>query len=150
MARIKRGFQFDEVMRGTYALTTEPDRERGFVFTAHLTAPSLLAHLRTGGMELTGTLEMEGFADDVPIRGRLTMLPWTKKIVRYEFEFTANDRKRYRFVGQKNIKFGRLRESFTTLPGRILDADGREIASALSYFDLSSDFRQFAASWRPA
>jgi len=150
MALLRRGFEFSETMTGRYALAAKPGPERRFVFRAHMRAPSLWSHLRDGGMELEGTLDMDGFADHAPIRGHLTMLPWTKKLIRYEFAFTGNDGKRYRFVGQKNIKFTKLRKTFTTLPGSVLDANGHEVAHATTYFDVDSDLQRFMRSWRPA
>jgi hypothetical protein len=144
------GFQFDEVMGGTYALVADPDDHRRFSFSAHMQADSTLSHARDGKMRLTGTLHMDGFADDVPIEGELTMLPFTKRFIRYEFEFTGNDGKPYRFAGQKRIRFTQPRVSFTTLPGAVTDAQGREIATVLTRFDLRADFIAFAASWRPA
>ena len=150
MARLKTGFRFSEVMGGTYSLTSKPKETRRFEFLARMEAPSLSKHLRDGGMTLEGTLEMDGFADAVPIEGRLTMLPFTRKLIRYEFAFTANDGKPYRFAGQKDIKFTKLRKTFTTLPGSVFDADDREIATALTYFDARTDLLQFLSSWRPA
>ena len=143
------GFKFDETMSGTYALLDTPDDHRRLSFTARMQADSTLAHLKDGKMRLIGTLEMDGFADVVPIEGTLVMLPLTKKIIRYEFSFTGNDGRPYRFAGQKDIQFTSLRKSFTTLPASITDAEGREIATAMTRFDISADMYQFATSWRP-
>jgi hypothetical protein len=147
---LPRGFEFSEVMGGTYALRSAPDDHRRMVFSIHVVADSALRHLRDGKMAMTGTLEMDGFADDVPVAGTLTMLPFTKRLIRYEFTFTGNDGQPYRFAGQKDIRFRDLRRSFTTLPGAVYDAQGREIATALTRFDLRADLFQFVASWRPA
>ncbi len=143
------GFKFDETMSGTYALVDTPDDHRRLSFSVRVEATSTLAHLKDGKMRLTGTLEMDGFADDVPIEGTLVMLPLTKKIIRYEFAFTGNDGQPYQFAGQKDIKFTSPRKSFTTLPASITDADGSEIATALTRFDIGADMFQFVTSWRP-
>lgn len=143
------GFKFDETMSGTYAMVETPDAHRRLSFTARMQADSTLAHIKDGKMRLTGTLEMDGFADDVPIEGTLVMLPLTKKIIRYEFSFTGNDGRPYRFAGQKDIVLTSPRKTFTTLPASITDAEGREIATALTRFDIRADMFQFALSWRP-
>ncbi len=145
------GFEFSEVMAGTYALADAPAEQHRMSFDIRTSAPSTLQHLRSGGQALIeGVLEMDGFADAVPITGMMTLAPLTKRVIRYEFAFTANDSKPYRFVGQKDIKLTTLRRSFTTLPGEILDPSGRVVATSLTRFDLRSDWFQFVTSWRPA
>jgi hypothetical protein len=145
-----RGFQFAEVMGGTYTLADAPVDNRRISFSIDVRANSLASHLRNGKAALRGTLDMDGFADHVAIAGTVTILPLTKKIIHYEFEFLGNDGQPYRFVGQKNIKFRDLRQSFTTLPATVQDARGHEVASCLTRFDLGADLFGFLASWRPA
>lgn len=147
---MKRGFQFSETMAGTFALAAEPDRQRRFSFSVLAHAPSLLAHLRDGKTRMHGTLEADGLADHVPIEGTLTLAPLTRRIIRYEFSFTGDDGRPYRFEGQKDIRLRDLRRSFTILPGAILDGDGRQVGTAETRFDLRADLFQFLASWRPA
>lgn len=140
------GFQFTEVMSGTYALASAPHEHRRFVFQINARTRSW----RGGPAAIAGVLEAEGFAEEVPIQGTLLVAPLTKKIIRYEFDFVADDGKPYRFAGQKDIKFTNLRESFTTLPGVIVDAAGQKIATVETRFDLGADLFQFVSSLRPA
>lgn len=145
-----RGFRFAETMSGTFATVDEPDNHRRFSFSVEARADSVLRHLRDGKTSMRGTLEADGLADCVPIEGTLTLAPLTKKIIRYEFSFTGDDGRPYRFEGQKNIRFTDLRNSFTTLPGTIVNAAGDTVATAATRFDLKADLFQFLASWRPA
>lgn len=145
------GFRFAETMSGSFVLGDDPGTTRRFSFSIEARAPSLWRHLRSGGeTELSGTLDAEGFADGVPIHGTLTLAVLTRRLIRYQFDFTANDGADYRFAGQKDIRLGDLRGSFTTLPGVITDAAGRAVAAVETRFDLGSDWLAFVSSWRPA
>ena len=45
----------------------------------------------------------------------------------YDFTFTADDGRTYRFTGEKIVKLGSLRRSMTVLPGRVLDDAGEVV-----------------------
>jgi hypothetical protein len=147
----KLGFQFEETMTGTYTRTGDGQDSGGFRFRARVTAASALRHLRDGMAKLEGTLDMDGFADDVPLSGTIEIRPLFKKIIRYEFGFTANDGNPYQFAGQKNIRFDELVPTMTTLSGSITDArDGTEVARATCRFDVKGDLIPFLVSWKPS
>ncbi len=143
------GFRFAETMSGTYAPIDQPERLRPFTFSMEAEADSTLRHLRDGKAVIRGTLEAEGLANFVPIEGVLTMLPWTKKFIRYEFTFTGDDGEQYRFEGQKDIRFLDLARSFTELPGAVYDMDDNAVATAMTRFDARADLFPFLASWKP-
>ncbi len=147
---MKRGFRFAETMSGTYTKRGNGATARRFSFTAEARAGSMLRHLRDGKTTLRGILEADGLASGVPIEGTLTMLPFRKRIIRYEFDFVGDDGKPYRFAGQKDIKLTDPVASFTILPGVVTDASGAEIADVQTRFDLQADWFQFMTSWRPA
>lgn len=147
---MKRGFRFDETMSGTYAFTDRPELERPFSFSIEARADSIWRHMRTSETTLRGTLEAPGLAEHAPIEGTLVMAPLTRRIIRYEFDFTGDDGRSYRFAGQKDIRLLSPLASFTTLPASIYDADGHEVATALTRFDLRGDGYQFFTSWRLA
>jgi hypothetical protein len=147
---MKRGFRFDETMSGTYAYNDQPDQRRPFSFSVEARADSILRHLRTAKTTLSGTLEAPGLAAHAPIEGTLVMAPLTRRIIRYEFAFTGDDGKPYRFEGQKDIRLLKPLSSFTTLPASIYDASGNEVATADTRFDLRGDAVQFFTSWRLA
>jgi hypothetical protein len=146
----KLGFTFEEVMSGTYTKTGHPDETGDIRFQGRARADDLVKHIRDGMTTLEGTLDMERFADDVPIQGTIEIRPLVGKIIRYDFSFTANDGNPYRFSGQKDIRLDALQETMTTLNGAIADAQGREVARATLRFDVKADLLPFLVSWKPA
>jgi hypothetical protein len=147
---MKVGFEFEEVMAGTYTRTGKPEETGDIRFQGRARAEDIVKHLRDGMTTLDGTLDMERFADDVPIRGTIEIRPLLGKIIRYDFAFTANDGNPYHFSGQKDIRFEAFKDSMTTLTGAILDAKGHEVARATLRFDVRADFLPFLVSWKPA
>jgi len=146
----KLGFEFEEVMSGTYTKSGHPDETGEIRFQGRARAEDLVQHIRDGMTRLEGTLDMERFADDVPITGSIEIRPFVGKIIRYDFTFTANDGNPYRFTGQKDIRFDAFADSMTHLAGAITDGAGNEVARANLTFDLKSDFLPFLVSWKPA
>jgi hypothetical protein len=146
----KVGFRFEETMAGTYTLGGKPDEQRQLSFTCRATASDALQHLRDGMTRMEGTLDMEGFADDVPIAGTIEIAVLRKRIIRYEFQFVGNDGEPYRFAGQKEIKLSNLLGTMTSLGATVTDARGNEVARARVAFDLRADLLPFLASWKPA
>jgi hypothetical protein len=146
---LKAGFKFEERLTGTYHLLSRPEEEKAFGFTAQAAVDNFMTYLRDMSATLQGTLEMEGFADQVPITGSLELNPLLGRVLRYQFAFVANDGKTYRFAGQKDVQLLDLPGSMTTLPGAVYDESGTEIARVLTRFDIGSDLVPFLLSWRP-
>ncbi|HEY3353883.1 MAG TPA: hypothetical protein VGQ83_11590, partial [Polyangia bacterium] len=90
---LKAGFKFQETMSGTYHLVARPEEERRVSFTANAAVDSVMKYMRDMTAALEGTLEMEGFADHVPIEGTLEINPLFGRVLRYQFVFTGNDGK---------------------------------------------------------
>jgi hypothetical protein len=147
---MKLGFEFEEIMSGTYTRTGKPDETGDIRFQGRARAEDIVKHVRDGMTTLDGTLDMERFADDVPIRGTIEIRPFLGKIIRYDFAFTGNDGNPYHFTGQKDIRFEALKESMSTLTGTIADPHGNEVARATLHFDVKADFLPFLVSWKPA
>ena len=147
---MKLGFEFKEVMSGTYTRTGHPSQTGNFRIEAHARAADALKHAFDGMVELEGTLDMEKVASDVPISGSIEIKPLTKKIIRYEFAFTGDDGQPYRFSGQKDIRFSDFVTTMTTLNGAVTDASGAEVATATLRFDVKADLLPFLVSWKPA
>lgn len=143
----KVGFRFEETMSGTYTLASKGAEEREIRFTARMTADDALQHFRDQLVRLEGTLDMDGFADDVPISGTLEMAILNKKRLRYEFRFVGNDGEPYLFAGQKDIRLTDLLATMTTLPATVTDAKGSIVANACVKFDVKADMLSFLASW---
>jgi len=141
------GFHFKETMSGTF----KPDaggEERAMRFTITARARSWLKHLRDHKAEISGELDIDGFATRAPISGELTINPVLGKLIRYEFEFTGDDRRHYRFAGQKDVSIVDLAGSMTTLPATISDSSGKTVATAHLKFD-TRDLGSFVGSFRP-
>jgi hypothetical protein len=147
---MRLGFEFEEVMSGTYTRSGQPSQGGELRLQARARAGDALAHLRDGMVELEGTLDMEKVASDVPISGSMEIRPLTRKIIRYDFSFTADDGQPYRFSGQKDIRFSDFLTTMTTLPGVITDGSGAEFATATLRFDVKADLLPFLVSWKPA
>jgi hypothetical protein len=149
LENLKAGFTFQENQSGTYHLVARPEEERRISFTAKASVESLVKYLRDMTAILEGTLEMEGFADHVPLEGTLEINPLLGRILRYQFAFTGNDGRSYRFAGQKDLRLLDLPASLSTLPGTVYDDSGSEVARVLTKFNLQSDLLPFLMSWRP-
>jgi hypothetical protein len=139
------GFHFRETMSGTYRRDDGVERTMAFTVTAR--AGSLLGHLRDRKAKLDGEVTMDGFATARPLDGEITIDPLIGKIIRYEFTFEADDGKRYRFVGQKDVTLKDPVGSMTTLPGQVLALDGKQVATAALKFD-KKDLPGFLSTWR--
>jgi hypothetical protein len=142
------GFQFAETMSGLFAPADHPEDKRLFAFDLHLSAPSTWRYLRDGRLRMTGMVEAEGLAERAPLEGTMTLRPW--KLIRYEFEFPGDDGRRYRFRGQKDIRWRDPLHSFTELPGAVYDEGDTQVGSCLVEFDTASDWFQFLTSWKRA
>jgi hypothetical protein len=137
------GFHFHETMQGTY---TRDGVARPMKFSLEARAGSWLQHLRDRKARINGTIDAEGLASARNIDGELTIDPVIRRIIRYEFSFTGDDGKAYRFAGQKDVSLLDLANSMTTLPAQIFDGN-QPIAEALVKFD-KRDLPAFLMSWR--
>ena len=57
-------------------------------------------------------------ASGADAEGTITIRPLGQRIIRYELSFLGDDGKRYEMVGQKDIRWRRALETFTTCPPR--------------------------------
>lgn len=140
------GFYFREKMEGSVQRTGERfDRSFRFDFDVH--APSVLGFATTAVGDCTGTVRIDGLAKNVPAKGRIEISPWLKHTVRYVFDFTGDDGKRYRFDGSKRVTLRRHLVGWTTLPGHVYDADGNVWGDALLRFSLRRELRNLVRSF---
>jgi hypothetical protein len=140
-------FQFSETMSGTWR-PAAGGTDKAIAFSITARAGSSFQYLRDRKTGLQGRLRMEGFAADVPIEGELLVDPLFGKRIRYTFNFTGDDGRRYRFAGQKDVRFTDLARTMTTLPAEIFDERGGAVASCQMRFD-KRDLPSFLASFRP-
>ena len=144
------GFEFCETMSGSYHLEGAPARERAMSFTIRARVHSLARFLRDRIAHIEGEVDLEGFADHRAMRGTLEIDPLFGKKLVYSFGFTADDGRACRFEGQKTVDFTRLLDTMTTLPGLIVDADGKTLGRARLRFDARSDLGKWLRSMRLA
>ena len=141
------GFGFHEIMEGTVQRAGENfDRPMRFEFDVR--APSVLAILRTAVGEAKGQVRIDGLARNVPAHGTLSLSPLAEQRIRYAFDFTGDDGQPYRFEGVKVTTARRHLRGWTTLPGKVLAADGSIWGRALLRFSMRRDFRGLVRSVR--
>lgn len=144
------GFGFAETMSGTWERT---DGGRGggrFEFTVTVRSGPLGAFAGHRKAAMTGTVTADGLAAARPLEGTLEMRPLLGRLLRYEFGFTGDDGQRYRFAGQKDIRWLDPVRTWTELPGEVTDERGAVIGTAATRFDLRRRGGDFVRSFRLA
>jgi hypothetical protein len=140
-------FSFHEKMEGT--VVHEGERfDRPFRFEFDVRAPNVLGFVTTTVGAMEGTVRIDGLAKDVPATGHIELSPVHRNTMRYVFEFTADDGKKYRFDGSKKTTVRRHLVGWTTLPGKVYDADGDVWGEAVLRFSLRRDLRDLLRSFR--
>lgn len=144
------GFTFAETMSGTWTPADDVSIARPFSFTVRVHSGPLSSFRRDQVAELEGEVDALGLATAAPVVGTMTLRPFLGRLIRYEFEFDGDDGERYRFAGQKDIRWLDPLRSWTTLPGELTDEGGQVIGTASTRFHLRRDAWTFLRSWRPA
>jgi choline dehydrogenase-like flavoprotein len=135
---------FRETMSGSIR---SKDETRPFSFALRARSRGLVDFARTREVTITGELMAEGLGARCPLSGTLGMDVLRTGRIPYDFRFTADDGREYRFVGEKRVKLGALRRSMTWLPGRVLDDAGEVVGTAEVTFDLARDLWSFLRSF---
>jgi hypothetical protein len=138
------GLQFAETMAGTWTPAGRSEA-RPFKFTITARAESARQFARDGLLEIDGTVTAGGLASGRPLKGTLDISWRKRRTLVYDFAFEGDDGRPYRFAGTKFVKVLRLLATMTTLPGRVLDASGAEVGTAMTFFD-TRDLPALAAS----
>ena len=144
------GFSFAETMAGTVEWDADPGKQHPFSFEIAVHAGSTRDHLKNGIAEIRGVVHAPPVAEAADADGTIVIRPLGQRIIRYELAFTGDDGRRYEVVGQKDIRYRRLLETWTTLPLEILDEEHRRVATCLTRFDLRRQGLSFLKSFRPA
>ena len=139
------GFRFEETMSGTY---TRDGDERAFKFTAVARVGQIGKFITDRRATISGHVDASGLASHAPLAGSMVIDPVLGRVIAYEFGFTGDDGRGYRFIGQKDVTPREPLRSMTTLPGEILDEKGARYATAALMFDLR-DLGPFLSSFRP-
>lgn len=143
------GFQFTETMSGTWRREGGAGGDLPMTFTCTAKVTSWWKHLRDHKAALDGRVQMDGFATDRPFDGELVINPILGRLIRYQFQFIADDGRTYHFIGQKDVTVADLEGSLTTLPASITDDLGATIGRAHLTFDRRG-LGRFLKSFRPA
>ena len=139
---------FRETMSGSVSSVAAPHEKRPFSFTLRARSRSAWHFVRTREVDITGELMADGFGTRCPLTGTLGLDVLATGRLPYDFTFTADDGRTYRFTGEKTVKLRSLRESMTVLPGRVLDDAGVVVGTAEVTFDLNRDLVEFLRSFR--
>jgi hypothetical protein len=142
------GFQFRETMTGTYHMLASPLDERAISFTIGARVEGIRRFIKDKLASIEGEVHVEGFADRRPLRGTLALKLLDERRLPYDFTFTGNDDRPYRFRGQKDVALTALADSMTVLPASLYDEDGHEIGRATLRFDVRGDLMKFIKSWK--
>lgn len=139
---------FEETMSGSVRFLDGADEPRPLTISLRARSHASWDLARMSDLEIAGQLTAEGFGMRCPLAGTLALHVVPTRRIAYDFEFTADDGCRYRFVGHKRVRIASLRQSMTTLPARILDDAGTLVARVELKFDLERDLWDFLRSFR--
>lgn len=143
-------FSFAETMSGTWTPAADISIARRFEFTIRVHSGPLAEFRKDQIADIEGEVDAEGLATGAPLVGTMVLRPFLGRMIRYEFEFDGDDGERYRFAGQKDIRWLDPVRSWTELPGEITDEGGLVVGSSRTRFHLRRDAVSFLRSWRPA
>ncbi len=129
------GFRFHEVMEGSVQREGETF-DRPFRFELEIEAPDVLDLRGTAVCEAAGHARIDGLAKHAPAKGRLELSPFVRRRLRYVLEMRADDGKTYTFDGHKTIGGLTFSRGWTTLPGEIVDAEGKLWGKAVLRFSF--------------
>jgi hypothetical protein len=146
------GFAFTETMAGRVrlvddAILTPEEEGRPFVFTVTARATRVERFLRDWEARIEGILCWDGVADGARVRGVLHMPLLTRRQLHYDFSFEGEDGRTYRFLGRKDVDLRHPIDTMTTLPGRVIDDEDREVARGEARFDLRKDLLHMVSSF---
>lgn len=142
------GFRFEETMRGRYHLLERPEQERAMEFSIEARVDNLRRFALDPTARIRGVVTLDGLCKHANLDGTLGLKLVRENRLPYDFTFTAEDGKKYRVRGEKNVMLAGLVHSLTTLPASLYDEADREIGRAVVTFDLKRDWRKLLWSVR--
>jgi len=144
------GLCFEETMKGQWHRVDSPGVERAIEFHARGEVSRLRELLGDTVAKLSGRVVVDGLTRGTDFEGTLGLGALLReKRLPYAFAFRADDGRRYRFDGAKEVSVRELARTMTTLPAYIYDDSGSEIGRAVLHFDLRGDLVTFLRSWKP-
>ena len=105
------GFRGDDERHRSLGHRTRraPGEARPFSFSLHARSRGVWDFVRTREVDITGELTAEGFGARCPLIGTLGLDVLATGRLPYDFTFTADDGRTYRFTGEKRVKLRSLR-----------------------------------------
>jgi len=140
------GFEVQEVMEGSLRRPGE-NFDREFRFDLRVVFPALWRIFLVAVGRAVGRVHVDGIARDAEAVGTLDLSPFRRRLARYTFTFTADDGNEYRFDGWKSAGLN-PRKAWTTLPGKLYDAQGEVCATATLRFSFRRHFPGLLRSFR--
>jgi hypothetical protein len=137
------GFKMDESMMGTHTFSDGSHEGKQLPINFFLTwgcsniskflNPSSPAFFSSTAK---GFITVGGLADKADCAGKLELMYFTKRKIRYELDFTGDDGRAYKYVGEKvNLWPWNLHKTHFTCYGTITDVEtGNIISSSVVYF----------------
>ena len=141
------GLRFREQLQGSYHRIEAPLDERPLEgsFEGYL---GVGAVLRNQVIPIRGEITLPGFADRAPFAGTLVLKLLREQRLPYEFAFTGNDGRPYRFFAQKNYSLLSVTDRHNLFAASIYDQSGNEEARASCLFDVARDLYDLVRSLR--
>jgi hypothetical protein len=136
------GFTMDEIMVGTHRFVGQED-DHPMHFNITWGNKNLLVYLNPFSREFLyaeakGIITVGGLVNKADCMGSLKLLYFTERKIRYVLEFSNEQGRRYRYVGEKvNIWPWNLHTSHVTCYGTITElATGKVVSKSIVYFPL--------------
>jgi len=140
------GFEVAEVMEGSLHKPGE-NYDREFRFDLRVVFPALWRIFLVAVGRAVGSVHIDDMARNAEAVGTLELSPFRRRLARYTFTFMADDGNEYRFDGWKSMRLN-VRRGWTTLPGRVYDANGDVWATATLHFSFRHHFPGLLRSFR--
>lgn len=142
------GFEFQERVGGHYYFLNEPTIDRIIRMTFKVSMNGVMRFAKDKLFDMTGEIFAEGFAEHRPVVGTIGFRVHDERRLPYDFSFTANDGKRYRFRGQKDFASYRIMDSLTTLDATLINDEQKEIARAAFKFEGGAEWMTLLESFK--
>jgi len=142
------GFEFTERVSGHYYFLNDPTVDLIVRMTFKVSMNGVIRFAKDKLFDMTGEIFAEGFADHRPLVGTIGFRVHDERRLPYDFSFVANDGKRYRFRGQKDLAAYRVMDSLTTLDATLVDEADKELARATFRFDGGAEWMHLLQSFK--
>lgn len=138
------GWRFRETMTGEWTRSNGKTEQLPLSFTFRASGNGWLATDFT----VDGAIRADGLATDRPLSGNLIVMPIIGRFIRYDLDFSGDDKRRYSLSGQKDIDFLHPLITATLLPFTLGDDRGEAVGHG-SLTIAGENLKKFLFSFRP-